>query len=100
MAILYPKSLANLVVEVGTRHNHQIPLCIIFVGCMIVMKAHEKYLISVSLDSDLIYGNIHMRKPYTHTKDGLQATYTGKQFMMFQVTLHAFSMGWLETSWT
>ena len=25
-AILYPKSLANLVVEVGTRHNHQILL--------------------------------------------------------------------------
>ena len=24
LAILYPKSLANLVVEVGTRHNHQI----------------------------------------------------------------------------
>ena len=25
-AILYPKSLANMVVEVGTRHNHQILL--------------------------------------------------------------------------
>ena len=26
LAILYPKSLANRVVEVGTRHNHQILL--------------------------------------------------------------------------
>ena len=26
LVILYPKSLANLVVEVGTRHSHQIPL--------------------------------------------------------------------------
>ena len=26
LAILYPKSLANLVVEVGTRHSHQILL--------------------------------------------------------------------------
>ena len=26
MAILYPKSLANLVVKVGTRHSHQILL--------------------------------------------------------------------------
>ena len=24
LALLYPKSIANLVVEVGTRHNHQI----------------------------------------------------------------------------
>ena len=26
LAILYPKSLANLVAEVGTRHSHQMEL--------------------------------------------------------------------------
>ena len=39
LSILYPKSLANLVVEVGTRHSHKILL-----HCLMMQVKHFPHL--------------------------------------------------------
>ena len=56
LAILYPISLANLVVEVGTRHSHQTLLCSLLevIRCVYVVSQYKMpYLYKIHVRHDI-----------------------------------------------
>ena len=58
MAILYPTSLANLVVEVGTRHCHQT-----------LLKSWQRHLCADTMESwhvQCTHGVVHYSKQFEH----------------------------------